>query len=189
MNDAKTIEINGIGLVTFARSKRAKRLGITIKPFRGVRVAVPYRSSFERAEEFAYSQIGWIKRQIERMKKYEKKYNENANKVNSIDKEKARVILVGRLKYLADGYGYSYNRVFIRNQKTRWGSCSAKNNISLNIKLVILPDELMDYVILHELVHTRKKNHSKEFWEEMDKLVENSKQLRSRLRQYGTELY
>ena len=189
MLDTQTIEIDGIGLARFERSKRAIRIGITIKPFHGVRVAVPHRSSFERAKGFTYSQIDWIKRQNERIKKYEKKYNENANKFNKIGKEKAKTILVRRLKYLANRYGYYYNRVLIRNQKTRWGSCSAKNNISLNMKLVILPEELMDYVILHELVHTRKKNHSKIFWDEIDKLVRNSSELRIKLRQYGMELY
>jgi predicted metal-dependent hydrolase len=189
MSEIKTIEIRGIGLVALERSNRAKRLSITIKPFRGIRVAVPYRSSFKKAEEFAYSHGAWIRKHLKRVKQYEAKYKENAGKVDNIDREKAKTIMVNRLRYLANKYGYSYNRVFIRNQKTRWGSCSAKNNISLNMKLVMLPDELIDYVILHELVHTRKKNHSDKFWREVDKLVDNSKQLRSRLRQYGMELY
>lgn len=189
MSDIKTIEINGIGLVKFERSKQAKRIIITIKPFRGIRVAVPYRSSFKKAEEFTYSQRAWIRKHVEKVKQYEKNYRENASKVDKIDTEKAKARLIERLKYLANKYGYSFNRVFIRNQKTRWGSCSAKNNISLNIKLAMLPNELIDYVILHELVHTRKKNHSKVFWNEMDRLVKNSKELRSKLRRYGMELY
>jgi len=189
MQDIQTINFEGIGLVTFARSKRARRLSITIKPFRGIRVAVPCRSSFEKAEGFTYSHRAWIRKHLKRVKQYESKYHENASKVDKIDGGKAKTILVNRLKYLAEKYRYAYNRVFIRNQKTRWGSCSAENNISLNMKLVMLPDELVDYVILHELAHTRKKNHSKSFWNEVDKLVDNSKQLRSRLRQYGMELY
>ena len=189
MVDIKTVEVNEVGLVSLERSKRAKRISITIKPFRGIRVAVPYRSSFEKAEEFTYSHRAWIRKHLKRVKQYESKYHENASKVDKIDRGKAKTILVNRLRYLAENYRYPYNRVFIRNQKTRWGSCSAKNNISLNMKLVMLPDALVDYIILHELVHTRKKNHSKSFWSEVDKLVDNSKQLRSRLRQYGIELY
>ena len=98
-------------------------------------------------------------------------------------------MLTERLKYLAEKHGYTYNRVFIGNQKTRWGSCSSKNNISLNMKLVLLPDELMDYVILHELVHTHRKDHGKAFWAEMDKLVVDGKKMTSRLRKYRISLF
>jgi predicted metal-dependent hydrolase len=78
------------------------------------------------------------------------------------------------LEELAKIHSIKYTRASIRNQKTKWGSCSAKNNISLNINLVRLPDELRDYVILHELVHTRFKNHSKMFWAELDRFVGGS---------------
>ena len=183
------MNIKGIGLVAFVRNKQAKRLSITIKPYGGIRVTFPYKSSLARAEEFAYLHRAWIRKHLKRIKQYEAKYRENSGKIDKIDKEEARKMLVKRLRYLADKYGYSYNRVFIRNQRTRWGSCSAKNNISLNMKLIILPEKLIDYVILHELAHIREKNHSKAFWNEMDKLVENSKQLRSRLKKYGMQLY
>ncbi|MFC1865943.1 M48 family metallopeptidase [Chloroflexota bacterium] len=189
MVDVKTVKVNNVGLVFFERSEKAKRINITVKPFQGVRVAVPHNSSLKKAEEFVCSKKAWINKHLEKIRQYENKYNVNGNKAGNIDKEKARTILVKRLYYLAAKNGFSYNRVFIRNQKTRWGSCSSKNNISLNMKLVILPEELIDYVILHELVHTKKKNHSKDFWTEMDKLVEHSKEMRSRLRQYGMELY
>jgi hypothetical protein len=72
----------------------------------------------------------------------------------------------------------------VKNQKTRWGSCSEKNNINLNANLVLLPDELIDYAILHELVHTRVKKHSKRFWDELDKLVGNAKKLDQKLKKH-----
>ena len=87
------------------------------------------------------------------------------------------------MRELAKIYGFKYAKASIRNQKTKWGSCSAKNNISLNINLVRLPDELRDYVILHELVHTRHKNHSNRFWETLDTVTGGcSKALRRELR-------
>jgi hypothetical protein len=160
-----------------------------VKPFRGVRVAVPDRVSFNRAEEFAHSKIGWIKKQLQEMKQYEKEYDLTSGANDNIDKVKAKSRLVGRLKYLAEKHGFTYNRVFIRNQRTRWGSCSHKNNISLNMKLVLLPEELMDYVILHELVHIHRKDHSKAFWTEMDEFVGNGKKVSSMLKKYGIGLY
>ena len=102
-----------------------------------------------------------------------------------IDRAAARKFLVNRLDYLAGKYGFTYNRVFIRNQKTRWGSCSTKNNINLNVNLVRLPDELIDYTILHELVHTRVKNHSRRFWDQMDMLLGDAKKIDKKLGAYG----
>ena len=98
---------------------------------------------------------------------------------------KAKPRLRRRLKYLAEKHGFTYNMVFIRNQKTRWGSCSSKNNINLNVRIVQLPEEFMDYVILHELAHTRIKNHSHDFWSMMDTLVGDGKGKAAKLREFG----
>ena len=106
----------------------------------------------------------------------------------AIDRASAKKHLIDRLNYLSHAHGFKYNRVFIKSQKTRWGSCSGKNNINLNINLIRLPDELIDYTILHELVHTRIKNHSRQFWDQMNKLVGDSKKLDSKLGDYRVYL-
>ena len=182
MVNAITVEINGIGSVLFERSKRARRVNISVKPFKGVRVAVPDRVSFNKAEAFVRTKTDWIKKQNEKMNQYERQGYFNSSLANSTDRVKAKTLLTSRLQQLAKNNGFSYNRVLIRNQKTRWGSCSSKNNISLNMKLIKLPDELVDYVILHELVHTRRKDHSKAFWAELDKVVGDGKRMSSTLK-------
>jgi len=187
--NAITVEISGIGPVLFERSKRARHVNISVKPFKGARVAVPNRVSFNKAEAFVRTKIDWIKMQLEKMKQYEQEYNFTSGVNDNIDKTQAKSILIGRLKYLARKHGYTCNKVFIRNQRTRWGSCSHKNNISLNMKLVLLPEELMNYVILHELVHTHKKDHGKAFWTEMDKFVGDGNKMSLRLKKYGLGLY
>ena len=189
MANTITIEIKSVGLVLFERSKRAKRVSISVKPFKGVRVAVPRGVSFKKAAQFAQTKANWIKTHLEKIQQYESQGYFDSIFSYEIDREKAKRQLTKRLQQLAKHYGFSYNRVFIRNQKTRWGSCSSKNNISLNMKLVKLPQDLIDYVILHELVHTHKKNHSKAFWTEMDKLVGNGKKMASRLKGYSIKLY
>lgn len=106
---------------------------------------------------------------------------ENLNSLET--KKEAKTILTDRLNFLAQKYKFSYNRLYIRNQKTRWGSCSSKNNISLNMNLIRLPQKLQDYVIIHELVHTKHKNHSKKFWAEMDRYVGDGKKLKKEMRE------
>ncbi len=168
MANANTVEIDGVGPVLFERSKRAKHVNISVKPFTGVRVAVPDGFSFKKAEEFVHARTDWIQRHLYKMKQYEKENKIVSDASVDIDRAKAIRKLNRRFKQLAGKHGFTYNRIFIRNQKTRWGSCSHKNNISLNMKIVRLPEELMDYVILHELAHTRFKNHNNNFWALLD---------------------
>jgi len=185
MEKSITLEIDGVGQVLFERSHKAKHLNISVKPFKGVRIAVPVGLSFKKAEQVVRSKVKWIKRHQERMTLAEVEHESILRNSVEIDRAEAKAKLMSRLNNLTKKNGFTYNRVFIRNQKTRWGSCSSKNNINLNVKLIRLPDELINYVILHELVHTGIKNHSKEFWAELDRLVGDAKKMQSRLKEYG----
>ena len=178
---AKTIEFDGIGQILFERSKKARHINISVKPFKGVRVAIPYGVSYDKAKQVAKSKKSWIKKHLDKMKHVEKEHEVLSKNLTEIDRNEARKKLVSRLNELSDQHGFSYKKVFMRNQKTRWGSCSANNNISLNMKLVRLPDEMIDYVLLHELVHTRIKNHTNEFWTELNRLVGDAKKIDKRL--------
>lgn len=119
------------------------------------------------------------------MKQVEKEHEAFSKHSTEIDSAEAGKKLVNRLNELSEQHGFSYNKVSMRNQKTRWGSCSYKNNISLNMKLVRLPDEMIDYVLLHELVHTRIKNHTHAFWAELNKFVGNAKEMRKKMNKYN----
>jgi len=180
---SKKVKIRGVGDVLLERSNRAKHMSLSIRPFRGARVVVPRGVSFVAAEKFAHSKTSWIKKHLEKMKFIEKQA-EVLKENHPLDRGKAGKHLVDRLDELCKRNGFKYNRVFVKNQKTRWGSCSDKNNINLNVNLMQLPDELIDYIILHELVHTRIKDHSHQFWEELSKFVEDPKRLDKKLRDY-----
>ena len=188
MPDSQTVHIEGIGAVLLERSARARRILITIRPHQGIRVAVPRRASMKSAIEFVRAKKPWIKKHLVKIKVYEKQKKAFNDIFLSIDRTAARKQIINRLNQLAQQYGFAFNKASLRNQRTRWGSCSAKGNISLNIKLVALPPELRDYVILHELVHTRIHNHSKKFWRELDKYVVNGKAKAKRLIEYGLNL-
>jgi len=186
--NSSTVEIDGVGPVLFERSKRARRLSVSVKRLTGVRVAIPYGVSFKKAEEFVRARTDWINKHLDRIEQFEREYTSITQNSPDIDMARAKRKLSRRLKHLAEKHGFTYNRVFIRNQRTRWGSCSSRRNISLNMRLVMIPDELMDYVILHELTHTRFKNHSKDFYAELDRLVGNRKGMDVQLKEYGLGL-
>ena len=168
------VPVKGIGWVLFERSLRAKHVNISIKPFKGVRVAIPRGISVKKAKTLVDKKMNWIQKNLVKIARIEQKQKIIFKNDKTFNQEDARESLKNRLSELADIYGFSYNRVFIRSQKSRWGSCSAKNNISLNLALAQLPVDLRDYVILHELVHTRVKNHSPGFWRELEKYLKNA---------------
>ena len=101
----------------------------------------------------------------------------------------AKKYLPGRVRELAIKYGFKYDSVYIKNAGTRWGSCSSVNNINLNIQLIRLPQHLADYVILHELVHTVKKNHGKDFWTLLDKVTGNARVLDRQLKKFNLKIW
>ncbi len=230
------LEIDGIGKVLFEYSRRARHINISVKPYKGVRVAVPYGASFKSAEKFVYSKLDWISKTLKRVKEYENrmlvydvsdviktcrhtfKYTPiNTERLSILikngivnirypeslqmtDERVQRAIQVGvveayrieakeylpqRVEHLAKKHGFIYNKVFIKNMKSRWGSCSSKNNINLNLQLMRLPNELIDYVILHELVHTKFRNHSPDFWIVLNNLIEDAQDKRIQLKKYS----
>ena len=93
---------------------------------------------------------------------------------------------MSRVEMLAMKHGFEYNQLKFRVMKTRWGSCSAKNNINLNMLITYLPKHLQDYIILHELVHTRIKNHSNHFWNALDSVVGDAKGMHKELKKNYT---
>jgi predicted metal-dependent hydrolase len=99
----------------------------------------------------------------------------------------AKEYLPARLAELAAAIGFQYGNITIRNNTSNWGSCSGRNNISLNLHLMKMPDHLIDYILLHELAHTRVKNHGPKFWELLDSLTGNqAKKLSKEVKKYST---
>jgi len=99
-------------------------------------------------------------------------------------KHSARLYLPARTRMLAEKYNFSFERITIRNQKTRWGSCSTSGSISLNYRLMRYRKEIIDYVIIHELCHTRQMNHSKIFWKLVEEIVPGYRALKRELKSH-----
>ena len=182
---AKLVMVDNLDVpVLLVQTARAKRLSITVKPFKPVRLTVPKRVSQREAREFLHKERAWVQKAVANIRRVEQQQRETAAQLPEIDRRKARRAIIARLEELAREHGFCYGRVSVRNQKTRWGSCSSEGNINLNVNLVRLPEELRDYVLLHELVHTRIINHSARFWAELDRYVGDAKGLRRRLKEH-----
>lgn len=111
----------------------------------------------------------------------------NAAAVRALRKQ-AEDILPGRLQSLANAHGYSYHSVSIKQLKSRWGSCDSQQNIALNLYLMLLPNELIEYVLLHELAHTRVMQHGPTFWSTMSTLLPDTQQRRKAIKNYRPSL-
>lgn len=190
MNDKSlNLHLEGIGPVCFRSSPRSRRLSVAVVPFQGVRVSVPVGMSLMKAEQAVRTRKIWIEKQRTRVLEIEKKCQALLRRPGAPDPGEARELLVSRLHQLAERHGFSFKRVSIRRQRTRWGSCSAANNISLNLKLSLLPDELRDFVLVHELVHTKIKNHGQKFWRKLEEIIPGARLLDRQLKAYSGLLF
>jgi predicted metal-dependent hydrolase len=201
------IKYADMGEVRYVNSNRAKNLAIRINQQGEVRVTIPRYISHRKAETFLMSKRRWIMAKLNELETNgvkgrmpdegdEIRVRGNAipvvlqNDIENIEEaiwrmllKEASEYLPSRVNELAGLHGFEISGVKVRRMKTRWGSCTTGNTINLNSWLVMLPDYLSDYVILHELVHTRHRDHSKRFWEALDRLTPtSSKILRKELR-------
>lgn len=152
------------GRIQFTAVHRLRSIRIFVQPFQGVIVKFPSGVSLKKAEAFLDSKRSWIRQALLRAQITEQKSRDHFASEGAFNKAEIRRSLTERLYALAQEYDFQYNKVSLRNQKSRWGSCSAQDNISLNQILFYLPNHLRDYVLVHELAHTREKNHSPKFW-------------------------
>jgi hypothetical protein len=107
--------------------------------------------------------LGWLRRKVRSAKRLKRRTSPHARHYNE-HKERARALVHERLVYWNQFYNFEYKRVAIRNQRSRWGSCSTKQNLNFNFRIVFLPIELVDYIVVHELCHLQHFNHSPDFW-------------------------
>lgn len=103
-------------------------------------------------------------------------------------KKQAKRLIPPRVKVFAEKYGFSYNSVKITSAKTRWGSCTSKRNLNFTYRLILAPQKVIDYVIVHELCHLRQMNHSKKFWDEVAAIMPDYKVQEHWLKEHGASI-
>jgi hypothetical protein len=166
------------------KSKRAHNLRLTVNLEGNLTVTVPWFYSFWQARRFIKKKSNWILRNIERFKKREgSSLLVRAGKRDYYRlKEEARTFAYNKVGEFNKFYNFDYNKISIRNQRSRWGSCSVNRNLNYNFRIVLLPENLANYIIIHELCHLKEMNHSKRFWKLVEKMVPDYKEMRKKLK-------
>lgn len=170
------------------RSAR-KTLSIEVDREGKVLVRAPRRCPKRQIEEFLVKKEAWIQEksvlQRERLSRQEMGIV-LTDQQRHLYREKAREVLTERVQYYAAVMGVTYGRITIREQKTRWGSCSAQGNLNFNWKLILMPPGVLDYVVVHELAHRREMNHSKRFRELVEVYMPEYRKYRKWLKENGS---
>ena len=178
--------------VTVIRSNR-KTVAIQVNSDLSVTVRAPYSASEKDIEEILKKKEAWISRHIEKIKKTKERFEAEPTEKVTREKvialaEEALKVIPERVEYFAKVIGVTYGKITVRNQKTRWGSCSSKGNLNFNCLLMLAPPEVLDYVVVHELCHRKQMNHSKAFWLEVEKVLPNYKEVRKWLKEEGSQM-
>lgn len=164
-------------------SYRARSLRLAVHHDGRVVVTRPYFMSLRSAEKFLQEKSAWIKTQQERFKNTPSFLLAPVSKRDYQDKhDLAKQLITARLAYYSKLYGFKYQGLSIRNQRTRWGSCSKTGNLNFNYRLLELPERWRDYIIVHELCHLKEFNHSPRFWSLVAKTFPDHKEIRRGLK-------
>lgn len=176
-----------LGEVTLSQTRRATRISIAVRPSGSVRLSFPMSVSARRALSFLETKVSWIESARQRLsERYVPQTPLSPDEIEEM-RRNAKADLPARVEHFARLFGFRYGRVTIRATRSKRGSCSAENNISLSLYLMKVPEHLRDYVVIHELCHTVHHNHSVEFHRLADRCMGgNEKKLRSELRRYTT---
>lgn len=171
------------------RSNR-KSVSIEVTKECKIIVRVPYYLSQEHIDMVIKNKEDWIRNKIKLIKEIMcKKKGENTPKLTDEDilslKDRAKVIIPEKVHKYAQKIGVSYGDIKIKQQKTCWGSCSSKGNLNFNCLLMLMPNNIIDYVVVHELCHRKEMNHSKKFWREVENILPDYEISRNWLKNNG----
>lgn len=165
-------------------SARARCLRIIVHPGGELSATLPLGMNIQKLENFIRQKADWILRKINLAKKRKPAFLlPKSSRREYLDKrEAARSLAEAKLEEFNNFYNLKYGRISIRNQKSRWGSCSRKGNLNFNYRIVHLPEKYLNYIIVHELCHLKEFNHSKNFWDLVAETIPDCKNLKKEFR-------
>ena len=190
MPKEELVKIAGLS-VLLVRSSR-KTLAVQIRADGTVIARAPLRMPKDRILYFLSEKASWIRMQQGRMQEREKMRQQARIHLDAAQekelRERAKSVLAQRTAYFARQVGVTYGRITVRDQKTRWGSCSQTGNLNFNFRLILAPLEVLDYVVVHELCHRRQMNHSAQFWQEVVQVLPDYRKRKAWLTENGWRL-
>lgn len=190
MPKEELVKIAGLS-VLLVRSSR-KTLAVQIRTDGTVIARAPLRMPKDRILCFLSEKASWIRMQQGRMQERENMRQQARIHLDAAQekelRERAKSVLTQRTAYFARQIGVTYGRITVRDQKTRWGSCSQTGNLNFNFRLILAPLEVLDYVVVHELCHRRQMNHSTQFWQEVAQVLPDYRKRKAWLTENGWRL-
>lgn len=170
---------------TLKRSSRTRRLWITVRRDGSVVVTAPTYEPLAAIERFVRAKAAWIARALEHVRRHrDDVYLPRDRRSYLRHKEAARALVHAYVARYAPLVGRPFGRIAIKDLRSNWGSCSEARNLNFNYKLVLLPPELAEYVVVHELCHLAHFDHSRAFWTLVGSLLPDAQERRKRMRKY-----
>ncbi len=166
------------------RRARLRRITLSVNSKGKVRVTAPKLVPKLMIEKFVQTKHDWIEGVLRKMKSTQPSHFSGPKFSYHGNKARAKKIITDRVKHFARVYGFSFKRISIKNTSSRWGSCSTKENLNFNYKLIFLSEVLLDYVVVHELCHLRHHNHSTKFWAEVGSILPDYRVRERELKKY-----
>ena len=183
----KQLQINNKTICyTVKRSTRARALRISVNDRGEVLATLPWFGRLSQLEKFIKSRAPWILKTVERTLNQPKSILQKGTRKDYLkNRELTRRLVLEKLEYFNQWYNFKYKRIAIRDQKSRWGSCSSLGNLNFNWRVVLLyqiKESYLDYIVVHELCHLGQMNHSAAFWKLVEKTIPDYKLLRKEIR-------
>ena len=164
---------------------------IQVRADGSILVRAPRRMPERYIERFVLEKSDWIEKVLKKLSDAKERMNDaeplSPEEIMRLSKE-ALDYISKRVEYYASIVGVEYGRITVRNQKTRWGSCSGKKNLNFNCLLMLTDEKIIDYVVVHELCHLKEMNHSKDFWAEVERVLPDYKASRAWLKANGSAI-
>lgn len=169
---------------TIRKSKRAKRLRLAVYCDGSVVVTTPVAVQQFIIQDFILEKRQWIYEKLRFFRLDTQAIRTFSENDYILYKKDALELVTQRVEHFMKIYGYTYNEITIKNQKTRWGSCSKKRNLNFSYKIIFLPEAMRDYVIVHEICHLMEFNHSKKFWQLVQKALPRYIEIKKQLQRF-----